>query len=171
VDHRMSLILLSFLILLTGPVQAGDKNTDPDVLLGIWETEHEEKGYSRIEITREGDRYQGKIVWLSNPTYLEGDPDGEVGTPILDIHNPDESRRTQTLDGLQLLHSFRFNKGDGKWVDGRIYDPTEGKEYRCKITLKDADTLEVYGYVKVGFVKLGRDTAWIRVPDVTKDSE
>ena len=48
-------------------------------------------------------------------------------------------------------------------MDGRIYDPVAGKEYRCKLTLKDADTLEVYGYIKVGFVKMGRDTSWKRV--------
>jgi hypothetical protein len=29
--------------------------------------------------------------------------------------------------------------------------------------MKDDDTLEVYGYVKVGFVKMGRNTTWTRV--------
>jgi uncharacterized protein (DUF2147 family) len=55
------------------------------------------------------------------------------------------------------------HNGKNKWEDGRIYDPENGKTYRCKLTLKDEDTLELFGYVKVGFVKLGRDTTWLRV--------
>ena len=157
------LIVLSITLILTGVAGADEKNTDPDAVLGLWETDHEPDGYSRVEIVRDGDEFQGNIVWLSIPVYGEGDPDGEAGTPILDTKNPDESLRGRPLLGLPLLHSFRFETNDGKWVDGRIYDPVAGKEYRCKLTLKDTDTLEVYGYIKVGFVKMGRDTAWKRV--------
>ena len=157
------LIALSITLILTGVAGAGEKNTDPDAVLGLWETEHEPDGYSRVEIVRNGDEFTGNIVWLSIPVYAEDDPDGEAGTPILDTKNPDESLRDRPLLGLSLLHSFRFDAGDGKWVDGRVYDPVAGKDYRCKLTLKDAETLEVYGYVKVGFVKMGRDTIWKRV--------
>ena len=32
-------------------------------------------------------------------------------------------------------------------------------------TVERADTLEVYGYMKVGFVKMGRNTTWTRVSE------
>jgi uncharacterized protein (DUF2147 family) len=59
------------------------------------------------------------------------------------------------------MHSFRYD--DGKWKDGRIYDPKSGKEYRCELKLtQGGEVLEVRGFIKVAFVKLGRTTAWTR---------
>ena len=66
--------------------------------------------------------------------------------------------------GLVLASGFEFN-GKNKWEDGSIYDPESGKTYRAKITMKDQDTLELFGYIKVGFAKLGRDTTWKRLAE------
>ena len=66
---------------------------------------------------------------------------------------------------MDLMTGFEHN-GKNKWEDGHIYDPESGKDYRSKLTMKDPDTLEFFGYVKVGFVKLGRDTIWKRVEEV-----
>ena len=64
--------------------------------------------------------------------------------------------------GLELMHSFRAD--DGKWKDGRIYDPDNGKTYRSELTLAaDGQVLKVRGYVKIAFVKVGRTTEWSRV--------
>jgi len=136
----------------------------PLAIVGVWETEQKEPGdpYSRIEVVEEGGKFSGTIVWLSDPVYEEGDP--EAGKPIRDRDNPDAKLQDRPLIGLSLMHGFKFHQKDGKWVDGKIYDPEAGKEYNCKLTLKDLDTLEVFGYVKVGFVKLGRDSVWKRVP-------
>jgi len=137
---------------------------NPDAILGVWETEQKEPGdpYSRIEVVEKDGKFSGTIVWLSDPVYEEGDP--EAGKLIRDRDNPDAKLQGRPLIGLSMMHGFEFHQRDGKWVDGRIYDPEAGKEYNCKLTLKDPDTLEVFGYMKVGFVKLGRDTIWKRVP-------
>jgi len=152
---------------LSGEAAAGDDHVfAADAILGIWETEHQETGWSHVEIYAHGDKVHGRIVWLNNSVYKEDDPGGMAGQPIVDRDNPDESLRDRPLLGLEMMWDFEHD-GKNKWTDGRIYDPESGKTYRCKLTLKDENTLELFGYVKVGFVKLGRDTNWLRV---TEDS-
>jgi len=142
----------------TAPLAADDATA----IVGVWVTEPSEPGepYSHMEIYETDGKFAGRIAWLSDPVYRADDP--EAGAIVHDRENPDEAKRTRPLLGLEIMHGFRFDAKDGKWVDGRIYDPESGKEYRCKMTMKDTETLEVFGYVKVGFVKLGRDTIWKR---------
>ena len=151
-------------ILLSATLVAVPAHADiaPDDVTGTWVTEQKEPGdpFSHVEIFEKNGRYAGRIVWLSQPLYR--DDEDESGRPRRDRENPDEALRDRPILGLEIMHSFRFDDGDGKWVDGRIYDPENGKEYRCKVTMKDPDTLEIFGYVKVGFVKLGRNTRWVR---------
>ena len=128
--------------------------------LGVWETDKSDGNWSRIEIRREDERYAGRITYLSSPVYPEDGEEGPPGEPRVDRNNPDEDLRTRPILGLELMYDFRYD--DGKLVDGRIYDPKSGNEYRCKLTLKGPDLLEVFGYKKVGFVKLGRNTSWTR---------
>jgi hypothetical protein len=56
------------------------------------------------------------------------------------------------------MKNFGFNSK--KWVDGRIYDPDNGKTYKCKMTLKEGGILHVRGYI--GISALGRTTIWTR---------
>ena len=47
------------------------------------------------------------------------------------------------------------------WNGGKIMDPKNGKEYKCKIELEDPNTLNVRGFI--GFSLLGRTQTWYRV--------
>jgi uncharacterized protein (DUF2147 family) len=146
------------------PATAADASFPADAILGLWETEHEEAEarWSHVEVYAKDGKVHGRLVWLSHPVYEEGNPDGPVGQPVVDFKNPDEALRGRPILGMELMRDFEHN-GQNKWEDGRIYDPESGKTYRAKLTLKDADTLELFGYVKVGFVKLGRDSIWKRI--------
>ncbi|MBU0741479.1 DUF2147 domain-containing protein [bacterium] len=159
--HRL-LLTASLALLAAAAAPANDLPTAPDDILGVWETAHDDESWSRIEIYKRDGRYHGRIVYLSSPVYPDDGSDGPPGQPRMDLNNPDESLRKRPIQGLRLMRNFRHDDGDGKWKDGRIYDPKSGNTYRCKLTLKGPDTLEVFGYKKVGFVKLGRDTAWTR---------
>jgi uncharacterized protein (DUF2147 family) len=55
--------------------------------------------------------------------------------------------------GLKVLRDFVF-VGDNRWEEGKIYDPENGKDYSCILTLIDANTLNVRGYI--GFSLIGR---------------
>jgi uncharacterized protein (DUF2147 family) len=151
------LLAVSFLAM---PSLAAD---DPLAIVGLWETEQDEPGdtFVHVEIRETDGVFDGRIVWMNETVYDDDDP--EAGQPQHDRENPDESLRDRPILGLELMYGFRFDEDDGKWVDGRIYDAKGGKEYRCKITMKDIDTLEIFGYIKVGFIKLGRNTTWKRL--------
>ncbi len=140
---------------------------DEDAILGLWATEpNDREQFAHVEVYRCEDRFCGRIVWLSHPLYGEDEAGqwGGVGDPRIDWENPDPDLRSQPMEGLELLYSFRFD--DDKWKDGRIYDPENGKTYRCELQLAEEGTvLKVRGYVKIVFVKIGRTTEWTRVPD------
>ncbi len=122
-----------------------------DAITGIWAS-NLEKGH--VEITLEGDKYQGKIIWLKIPTY----PDG---TQKIDKNNPDKTKREQPLIGLQVLKGLVFVKDH--WDSGSIYDPETGKTYSCRITLKD-NKLDMRGYI--GVSQIGRTQTWTRVTTI-----
>jgi uncharacterized protein (DUF2147 family) len=61
--------------------------------------------------------------------------------------------------GLIILRDFKHD--DGEWTGGRIYDPQNGKDYKCFMKLKDNKTLNVRGYI--GISLLGRTEVWTRV--------
>ena len=100
-----------------------------------------------------GDNFFGKIVWLKEPL------DAKTGKAKLDENNPEQSKRSEPIIGLQILKNFEYD-GEGKYSRGSIYDPENGKTYKCKMTLVDKDKLDVRGYI--GFPALGRTENWTR---------
>ena len=119
---------------------------DSDAILGEWYTKDAK---ALVEIYKCNDLYCGKIVWLKEP--LEKD-----GSEKLDDNNPDESKRTNKIIGLNLVSNFEFKKKN-KWAGGTIYDPDNGKTYACKMTLKE-DKLKVR--VFIGISLIGRTQVW-----------
>jgi len=73
--------------------------------------------------------------------------------------NPDPALRDRLLLGLTIMDGFT-HAGEGRWKNGRIYDPNSGKTYQCKLTLVDENTLELRGYI--GISLLGRSETWTR---------
>lgn len=124
-------------------------SANPDAVLGVWKNG---EGTGMVQIYKKGDKYFGRIVWLKVTT-------NEDGTPRTDINNPDEKLRSRPLKGLENLRDFTF-KGDGKWEEGRIYDPKTGNDYACEMKLVDDNTLEVRGFIGVSL--FGRTDVWKR---------
>ncbi|MBQ9722330.1 MAG: DUF2147 domain-containing protein [Bacteroidales bacterium] len=116
---------------------------------GRWKLED---GSAIVEVYRNGDVYNGKIVWLQNPTEADG-------TPAVDSNNPDKALRSRKLIGLNMLSGLK--KNDGEYSGGKIYDPGNGKTYNCSMKV-DGDVLKVRGSLdKKGLV--GRTMDWFRV--------
>ena len=126
--------------------------TNSDQILGTWQTG---SGNARVEIYKNTNNYQGKIIWLSEPI------DPATGKPKTDTKHPNSALHNRPLLGLINLWGFSFNSKDGNWEKGHIYDPKTGKEYKCTITAKDKNTLNVRGYI--GFSMIGRTDVWTRV--------
>ncbi len=98
-------------------------------VIGKWVTEG---GDSQVEIYQSGDKLNGKIVWLRK------------GDGQLDVHNPDKNLQSRKLMGINILTGLTKKKD--KWEGGRIYNPKNGKNYKCSIWL-DGDKLKVRGYI------------------------
>ena len=70
----------------------------------------------------------------------------EDGTIRTDVKNPDASKRNVRADQIVLIDKVTFD-GEDKWKDGKIYDPTSGKEYTVTLYFKDDKTLTVKGSI------------------------
>ncbi len=90
----------------------------------------------------------------------------DPGYVARDVHNPDLSRRAAPLCGLNLMGGFHPSKRiKGNWDDGWIYDPDTGKTYSGTISVVDADTVKLRGYI--GISLFGRTLILHREKGVT----
>ena len=130
--------------------------TGADDITGIWFNQDKD---AKIEISKCGGNYCGKIVWLKDSTYPAGSKLGTPGTPKLDDENPDAARRKDPLVGLEIIKGFQF-AGGNVWKNGTIYDPDSGKTYSAKATLVSANELDLRGFIGVSM--FGRTEKWTR---------
>ena len=118
-------------------------------VVGKWKLED---GSAIVEVYQEGDVFNGKIVWLKNPTEADG-------SPAVDSNNPDAKLRSRQLIGLNMLSGLK--KNGGEYSGGSIYDPGNGKTYNCSMKV-EGDVLKVRGSLdKRGL--LCRTMDWFRV--------
>ena len=118
-------------------------------VVGKWKLED---GTAIVEVYKNGDVYNGKIVWLEKPTEADG-------SPAVDDNNPDKALRSRKLIGLNMLSGLK--KNGGEYTGGTIYDPGNGKTYNCSMKV-EGDVLKVRGSLdKKGL--LGRTMDWFRV--------
>lgn len=151
----MRMVTFSALLLaaLAAPALAQSTGPQGSGPVGRWLTEG---GKSQVEIARCGDKLCGRIVWLNEPL-------DETGKPKTDKNNPAETERSRPILGLQLLAGFiKSAEAADRWEDGTIYNPEDGKVYKCTLTLQDANTLKVRGYV--GVPLFGKTQVWTRAP-------
>lgn len=115
---------------------------------------------SVIEVFKCGDKYCGRTFCIKDNAYPADSKEGVPGTPYLDHHNPDPELKKKPNLGAQFLHNFVF-KSEGKYVDGKIYNPRDGKTYCGKMDL-DGDTLFLKGHLCIASF-LGKTNEWKRV--------
>ena len=120
-------------------------------VIGKWKLED---GTAIVEVYKSGEVFNGKIVWLQNPTEADG-------SPAVDSNNPDKALRSRQLIGLNMLSNLK--KDGAEYNNGKIYDPGNGKTYNCSMKV-EGDILHVRGSLdKKGL--LGRTMDWFRVKE------
>lgn len=106
--------------------------------LGKWEVLEERfaKVSALVEISIENGKLQGRIL----KTFLLPDegPDARCIACKDSLHN-------RNIVGMEILSELTFV--DGKWQDGRILDPGNGKTYRCSMWLETPTRLKVRGHL------------------------
>ena len=158
--HRPAMLLVGIMLAVAGSAVA----QDGDAILGLWATDPEGGGgEAHVRVYKEDGKYFGEIVWLAEPVYPDDDPKGTPGEEKTDLNNPDPDLQGEPVIGLLITKDFVYN-GKGLWHKGTIYDPDNGKTYKCKIKYGDSDkVLMVRGYIGVSM--LGRTTYWTRVEE------
>jgi len=119
-------------------------------IFGTWITIDDKTGKqrSKIEIFKKGDKAYGKVVkFLENPQNEKTERCTEC--------DEDDDRKDQLTFGMEIIRDLELV--DGKWKNGTILDPEEGKIYDCKIWLEDGK-LQVRGYVAFFY----RTQEWIK---------
>jgi uncharacterized protein (DUF2147 family) len=147
---RILFVFSLIVITLSNSAFISTKTNDPDDIIGVWKTG---TGKGMVKIYKEGEIYYGKIVWLLTPN------DPKTNKPQLDVKNEDNNLRTRPILGLVNLKGFKSN-GKSTWSGGLIYNPEDGKEYKCVMTLKSDGTLNVRGYV--GVKLFGKTQTWTK---------
>lgn len=140
----LPLLLLAFL------TTAFTTSENPDAVVGTW-LNGTKKGH--IQIYKQGNKYFGKLAFLT-------EPNDAAGKPKLDTKNPDAKLRSRALLNLNLMNDFVFD-GDKEWEDGKIYNPEDGKTYSCYMKLSNPNTLMVRGYVMIKAI--GKSQTWTRI--------
>jgi len=123
---KIALVIFAFVSILF----SAKAQQNADDIIGVWLTG---SGKAHVKIDRVGNYYFGRIVWLKEPLNAEG-------KPKVDKNNEDISKQSKPLMGMQLVGGFEW-KNNNLWDNGNIYDPENGKSYRCKINLENSTTM------------------------------
>ncbi|MEZ4907375.1 MAG: DUF2147 domain-containing protein [Saprospiraceae bacterium] len=118
-------------------------------VFGVWKTidDKTNEPKSHVKLYEKDGKLYGKVVKLlpAASTKVCNDCPGDL--------------KGKSLYDINIL--WDLVKDGNEWDDGRIVDPADGKEYSCKVYLKDKNTLIVRGYI--GISLLGRSQTWYRV--------
>ena len=145
-----SAFILVFLASMWAGSTAWAQTHKGDDLLGTWLNE---EATGKITLYKENGKYFGKLVWLREPN------DKVTGKPRTDKENPEEKLKSAPLIGLVNMRNFTFD-GTDEWSGGTIYDPKNGKTYKCYIHFDGPNKLKIRGYIGVSL--LGRNTYWTK---------
>jgi uncharacterized protein (DUF2147 family) len=145
-----STFLMILLLTMWSGMTAFAQTHKADDIVGTWLNQ---EATGKITLYKENGKYYGKLVWLREPN------DKVTGLPRTDIENPDEKLKARPLIGLVNMKDFSFD-GKEEWSGGTIYDPKNGKTYKCYIQFESPAKLKVRGYVGVSM--LGRNTYWTK---------
>ena len=102
-------------------------------------------GASKIRISSCGNSLCGKLIWLKDPRN--------------DTQNPDVSKRSRPLVGVEIVQSMKPTGNDNQWK-GKVYNAEDGKTYTGFIQLTSANKLKLEGCVMGGLICKGE--TWLR---------
>ena len=134
-------------------VQKSFSQNNPDQIIGSWMSA---ENNLEVEIFKAGGNYNAKVVWID-----DSDDKSRPMNTRCDWKNPDENLRTRKIIGMEIMHGLIYKEMDNDWEDGRIYDPSSGKDWNAKICFTKAGLLKVRGYW--GFQLLGKDILFKKI--------
>lgn len=140
---KLKLILLLSLMLTAFSLNA-------QTVIGKWKTFDDEtkEAKSIVEIYESNGKIYGKIIQILN-----------LAKKDMKCTSCTGADKNKPVLGLIILKGL--SKSGDDYSGGKILDPSNGKEYKCNVSLDGKDKLKVRGYI--GFSALGRTQVWERV--------
>ena len=127
-----------------------EKSMDSPV--GRWKTVDDVTGKPKsvVSIWEENGKLYGKVQKLVDPDPQDPNPRCQDCSGEL---------KDKPVVGLQIL--WDLQKDGDAWSGGQILDPSNGKTYKCLLSVEDGgNKLKVRGFV--GIAMLGRTQYWLR---------
>lgn len=150
------LALAAAILLVAGAASAAPdaaaNNKPMNTPVGTWTTidDSTHKPKSIVQIVDNNGELQGHVVKI-----LQSDEG-----PDPKCVKCEGERKNQPIQGMMILWGVT-RAGDNSWDGGKILDPTNGKTYKVKLSMKDGgQKLDVHGYI--GFSLFGRSQIWER---------
>ena len=135
---RLYIILMFSLITIFG-------NSPSDAIIGEYWTENKT---GKIAIFKCENKYCGRIIWRKDNRK--------------DVENPDKTKRSRNVVGVQFLNDFEYSNDESIWLGGTVYSIDNGNTYKGKIWLENnGKTLKMRGFI--GFSFIGRTATLKRV--------
>lgn len=123
-------------------------------VVGNWQTEADDGAVGIVQVSVDAaGNMQGRIVGGNHPG-------------LKDVKNPTLAARELELRGQVILRNMKY-EGGGHWSGGTIYRASNGKTYKCNVTLGADGKLNVRGYI--GFSLLGSTQEWVRYTGTSMD--
>jgi len=121
-------------------------------VFGKWKTIDDETGETKsiVEIYVEGAEIYGKVIDILNP-----ERKNSLCVKCKGV------KKNQPILGMVIIEEL--TKNDAVYKGGTILDPENGKVYKCKIWLDEADSNKLYVRGYVGF--FFRTQHWLRVTE------
>ena len=139
-------------IALAGLVLVGRVEAQQHSAAGRWKTIDDRTGQARsiVEIVEVDGELRGTIARVFSPPAPSAMPSCEKCPG---------DRKDKPVVGMTILWGLKRHADE--YTGGRIFDPEEGKTYRCKLRIIDGGrTLEVRGFIGLSLV--GRTQTWRR---------
>lgn len=138
------------LYLLVGLLAMAVLSVGAQSVKGKWKTFDDSTGDAKsiVEIVERDGKMYGKVVEILNPS-AKG----------IKCKNCSGNDKDKPVLGLEIIKGL--SKDGDSYSNGKILDPSNGKLYKCTISLDGNDKLKVRGYV--GISAFGRTQTWVRV--------
>jgi uncharacterized protein (DUF2147 family) len=150
----VTVVATTLLAALAGACSVAAADAAPASVAGNWQTEPDGGAVGIVQISVDAaGNMQGRIVGGNHPG-------------LKDVNNPDPAARSSALRGQLILRDMKY-EGGGHWSGGTIYRASNGKTYKCNVTLGKDGKLNVRGYI--GFSLLGSTQEWTRYTGTSMD--
>ena len=145
------LVVASILALSTQTALADDKS-----VVGYWKHINEDTGQTQSIFQLF--EHKGKLVGRIEKVFPM--PGKKAQTICSECSG---AQKNKPVVGLIFFWNFvRDEATSGKWVDGKILNPDDGKTYSAEAELsEDGKALKVFGYIRV-LIKIGGSAVWQR---------